>query len=60
MMKMVGRLATYLQVYGDLMVRTNRWDPAALQRFRRARRWRAAGAPSTRGPASRSWSKSPR
>ena len=34
MMKMVGRLATYLQAYGDLMVRTNRWDPAALQRFR--------------------------
>lgn len=30
----VARLATYLQVYGDLMVRTNGWDPAALARFR--------------------------
>ena len=30
----VARLATYLQVYGDLMVRTNAWDPAALKRFR--------------------------
>ncbi|WP_200952829.1 MULTISPECIES: TIGR03857 family LLM class F420-dependent oxidoreductase [unclassified Nocardioides] len=32
--KTVGRLATYLQGYGDLMVRTNDWDPAALRRFR--------------------------
>ncbi len=32
--KTVGRLATYLQGYGDLMVRTNNWDPAALARFR--------------------------
>jgi probable F420-dependent oxidoreductase len=32
--KMVGRLATYLQYYGDLMVTTNRWDPAVLARFR--------------------------
>lgn len=32
--KTVGRLATYLQAYGDLMVRTNRWDPAVLERFR--------------------------
>lgn len=31
--KLVGRLATYLQGYGDLMVRTNRWDPQVLQRF---------------------------
>ncbi len=30
----VARLATYLQVYGDLMVRTNDWDPAVLARFR--------------------------
>jgi len=30
----VGRLATYLQGYGDLLVRTNDWDPAALERFR--------------------------
>ncbi len=32
--KTVGRIATYLQAYGDLMVSTNRWDPAVLQRFR--------------------------
>jgi probable F420-dependent oxidoreductase len=32
--KTVGRLATYLQAYGDLMVRTNNWDPAVLTRFR--------------------------
>jgi alkanesulfonate monooxygenase SsuD/methylene tetrahydromethanopterin reductase-like flavin-dependent oxidoreductase (luciferase family) len=32
--KTVGRLATYLQGYGDLLVRTNGWDPAALERFR--------------------------
>jgi len=32
--KSVGRLATYLQAYGDLMVATNRWDPAVLDAFR--------------------------
>ena len=32
--KTVGRLATYLQGYGDLMVETNRWDPEVLRRFR--------------------------
>ncbi len=32
--KTVGRLATYLQAYGDLLVKTNRWDPAVLERFR--------------------------
>ncbi|WP_030167958.1 TIGR03857 family LLM class F420-dependent oxidoreductase [Spirillospora albida] len=32
--KLTGRLATYLQGYGDLMVRVNGWDPAALARFR--------------------------
>ncbi len=32
--KTVGRMATYLQAYGDLMVRTNAWDPAVLKRFR--------------------------
>lgn len=32
--KTVGRLATYLQAYGDLMVTTNKWDPAVLQKFR--------------------------
>ena len=34
LMKSVGRLATYLQGYGDLLVETNRWDPAVLERFR--------------------------
>jgi probable F420-dependent oxidoreductase len=32
--KTVGRMATYLQAYGDLMVATNGWDPAVLERFR--------------------------
>jgi 5,10-methylenetetrahydromethanopterin reductase len=32
--KTVGRMATYLQAYGDLMVRTNEWDPAVLAKFR--------------------------
>jgi 5,10-methylenetetrahydromethanopterin reductase len=33
--KTVGRLASYLQGYGDLLVKTNEWDPADLQRFRK-------------------------
>ena len=32
--KTVGRLATSLQGYGDLMVETNGWDKAVLDRFR--------------------------
>jgi probable F420-dependent oxidoreductase len=32
--KTVGRMATYLQAYGDLMVKTNGWDPKVLERFR--------------------------
>lgn len=32
--KTVARVATYLQGYGDLLVRTNGWDPAVLARFR--------------------------
>ena len=32
--KTVARLATYLPGYGDLLVQTNGWDPAVLQRFR--------------------------
>jgi probable F420-dependent oxidoreductase len=34
--KTVGRLATYLQGYGDLLVSTNGWDPGVLARFRAA------------------------
>jgi probable F420-dependent oxidoreductase len=34
LLKTVGRLGTYLQGYGDLLVRTNGWDPAVLERFR--------------------------
>jgi len=34
LMKSVGRLATYLQGYGDLLVRTNGWDAKVLERFR--------------------------
>jgi probable F420-dependent oxidoreductase len=34
LMKSVGRLATYLQGYGDLLVDTNGWDRAVLERFR--------------------------
>ena len=33
LMKTVGRLATYLQAYGELLVRTNGWDPDVLIRF---------------------------
>ena len=32
--KLVGRLGTYLQGYGDLLVRVNGWDPAVLESFR--------------------------
>ncbi len=34
--KTVARLASYLQGYGDMMVKVNDWDPAALQRYREA------------------------
>ncbi len=33
LMKLVGRLGTYLQGYGALLVRTNGWDPKVLDRF---------------------------
>ena len=36
LLKTVGRMATYLQVYGDLLVRTNNWDTTDLHRFRTA------------------------
>jgi 5,10-methylenetetrahydromethanopterin reductase len=32
--KLVGRMGTYLQGYGDLLVRVNGWDPGALETFR--------------------------
>ncbi|MGB0101438.1 MAG: TIGR03857 family LLM class F420-dependent oxidoreductase [Nocardioides sp.] len=32
--KLVGRLATYLQGYGEVLVDANGWDRAALERFR--------------------------
>ena len=32
--KTVGRMASYLQGYGDLLVQVNGWDPAVLERFR--------------------------
>lgn len=31
---LVGRMATYMQVYGHLLVEINGWDPAVLDRFR--------------------------
>jgi 5,10-methylenetetrahydromethanopterin reductase len=32
--KTVGRLASYLRGYGDLLVKVNGWDPSVLERFR--------------------------
>jgi 5,10-methylenetetrahydromethanopterin reductase len=32
--KTVGRLASYLRGYGDLLVAVNQWDPSVLERFR--------------------------
>jgi len=32
--KLAGRLATYLQGYGAVLIQANRWDQAALERFR--------------------------
>jgi probable F420-dependent oxidoreductase len=32
--KLHGRLATYFQGYGDLLIKVNGWDPAVLERFR--------------------------
>jgi 5,10-methylenetetrahydromethanopterin reductase len=32
--KLQGRLGSYLQGYGDLLLRVNGWDPAVLARFR--------------------------
>lgn len=43
--KTVGRMATYLQGYGDLLVDTNRWDHAPLERFRADDIVRGIGGP---------------
>ena len=48
----IGRLASYLQAYGELLVRTNRWDPAVLERFEAdevvaKHRWTALDAAGT-------------
>ena len=32
--KTVGRMATYLQAYGDLLVNTNNWDHSVLKKFK--------------------------
>jgi 5,10-methylenetetrahydromethanopterin reductase len=32
--KTVGRLASYLRGYGDVLVQANQWDPSVLERFR--------------------------
>jgi probable F420-dependent oxidoreductase len=42
MKKLVGRLATYLQAYGGLIVEANGWDPAVLERFRADEKVQAA------------------
>lgn len=34
LLKTVGRMATYLQAYGDILVSVNQWDPDVLKRFR--------------------------
>ncbi len=34
LLKLVGRLGSYLEGYGELLVRTNGWDLAVLERFR--------------------------
>jgi probable F420-dependent oxidoreductase len=34
LLKTVGRMATYLQAYGDILVSVNKWDPDVLKRFR--------------------------
>ena len=61
LMKSVGRLGTYLQGYGDSLVRTNGWDPAALEALPgRRRRREACPALDSTPPAPRSSSTWPR
>ena len=53
--KLVGRLATYLQGYGEVLVRANGWDLGGARAVPRRRRWcRATPAPSTPSAPSRS------
>ena len=58
--KTVGRLATYLQGYGDLLVRTNGWDPDVLTRFRADAVVQSVPGRSTAWPTLRRSSTSPR
>ena len=60
MKKTVGRLATYLQGYGDLLVRTNDWNPAVLERFRADEMVSSFAGASTRPRPPSSSSTSPR
>ena len=34
LLKVVARMGTYLQLYGDILVKTNRWDPEVLKKFK--------------------------
>ena len=40
----VGRLVTYLQAYGDTLVKVNGWDPAAWERLRTSEVFTTAAA----------------
>ena len=51
--KLVGRFATYLQGYGDLLVSVNGWDPAVLARFRAGRDGRVVPGRVRRGADTR-------
>ena len=60
--KLAGRLATYLQGYGDLLVRVNGWDPDELARIRQADvmtgargRWTPRPRSTSCGPSTRSF-----
>ena len=48
--KTVARLATYLQGYGDLIVKTNDWDPPSCNGFGKTRWSRRSLAGSTTRP----------
>jgi len=53
--KSVGRLGTYLQGYGDLLVRTNGWDPEVLRRFLADPVISGVGEPSTASAHRSNW-----